>query len=165
MTSLPRVVAAVFASTLIVPALLAQAIEEKPKARVEFRWLEDRAIKNLTEDKGFQTTCGPELSYAHKKPVLTNIDVAEATMKNHGAVMGLPGDHYEIRFRLTDQAKKKLVAESGTAAHRELAIFADGKYWGTAIFRKADAANFEPFAGFINSKAEAERIVAACRTR
>lgn len=159
-----RTVVALLSVFAIGSTVLAQPVE-KPKAKVEFRWLEDRAIKDLTDDKGFQTTCGPELSYPHKKPVLTNADVAEATLKNHGSIMGLSGDHYTITFRLTDSAKKKLMKESGDAAYRELAVFADGKYWGTAVFRKAEVDRFEPFAGFINSKAEAERIVAACRTR
>lgn len=164
MRNVRRTIVAFLTVFAIAPSLLAQPVE-KPKVKVEFRWLEDRPMKDLTDAKGFQTTCGPELSYAHKKPVLSNIDVAEATIKNHGSIMGLSGDHFTITFRLTDSAKKKLIKESGDAAHRELAVFADGKYWGTAIFRKGEANQFEPFAGFINSKAEAERIVAACRMR
>jgi hypothetical protein len=164
MFGMHHIAAASLVTLGFVSALPAQP-NAKPTAKVEFRWLETRAIKDLTDDTGFQTTCGPELSYAHKKPVLTNIDVAEATMKNLGSVMGIAGDHFMITFRLTREAKMKLVAASGDAARRELAVFADGKYWGTAIFRQAEADSFEPFAGFIHSKAEAERIVAACRKR
>lgn len=44
---------------------------------------------------------------------------------------------------------------------KELATFVDGKYWGTAIYRPSRLTDFIPQAGFINSQAEAERIVAA----
>ncbi len=59
--------------------------------------------------------------------------------------------------------RKKLVAEAGKEPLMMLAIFVDGKYWGTGAFRQAEAEKFTPSAGFLNSKAEAERIVEACK--
>src|SRR5262245_41375060 len=75
----------------------------RPKAKVEFRWLESQSVKGLTEEKGIRTTCGQELSYPHRQPVLTNKDVAEASFRNVGSVAGLPGDHYLVSFDLTEQ--------------------------------------------------------------
>lgn len=94
---------------------VAQQPADKPpaKAVVEFRWLENSPDKDLTEDKGIQTTCGPELMYPHKKPVLTNADVAAAEAKNHGQVMGLKGDHFTVTFKLSDAAMKALAASAG----------------------------------------------------
>lgn len=39
----------------------------------------------------------------------------------------------------------------------------NGKYWGTSVFRPADTDGYTPFAGYINDKATAERVVAACK--
>lgn len=142
---------------------------EKPvagpvKAKIEFRWLEGKAVKGLTQDQGIQTTCGDERSYPHLVPVLTNTDLAGATMTHHDfSANGLSNNLYMIQFRLTDAARKKLVEACGEAPGKELAVFVDGRYWGTSNFRKADAARFSPHAGFISSLAEAERIVDAVK--
>lgn len=136
----------------------------RAKAKVEFKWLENRPIKGVTEEKGFQTTCGPELSYAHKAAVLTNKDVAGTTLHHHDlSRSGLSAENYMVEFHLTDEARRKLVAEAGDAKYRELAVFVDGNYWGARFFRKADADKFVPGAGLFPSKAEAERVVEACK--
>src|SRR5262245_31096408 len=112
------------------------AAKPKPNAKVEFRWLESSPVKDLTEETGLRTTCGPELMYPHKTAVLTNKNIVAAQFDNHGSVMGLPGDHYLITFHLTEQARKTLGAASGDVPVKELAIFVDGKYWGTAPVRR-----------------------------
>ena len=123
--------------------------------------MERKPVKRPDRREGDSTTCGPELSYPHTKPVLTNKDVSAAGLRSHGSVMGLPGDHYTVSFELTAQARKTLVEACGDAAVKELAVFVDGKYWGTWAFRKDKAVEYVPQAGFIPSKVEAERIVAA----
>ncbi len=160
MTRLMRVAVAF---VVVASAVVAQQPADKPpaKAVVEFRWLENSPDKILTEKEGIRTTCGSELMYPHKKPVLTNADVFWAEAKNHGQVMGLKGDHYMITFRLTNAAQLTLAASAGDVKVKELAVFVDGKYWGTSIYRPGKAADHVPHAGFISSKAEAERIVAA----
>lgn len=136
----------------------------KPKAKIELRWLEGKAIKGLTQDKGIQTTCGDQLSYPHLKAVLTNKDIAGARMtENDFSKNGLPGTHIMIDFQLTEAARKTLIAEVGAASGKELAVFVDGRYWGTSNFQKASAATFAPHCGFINSKELAERIVEAVK--
>jgi hypothetical protein len=143
-------------------AVQAPPAQPKAGAKVEFRWLEPHPVKGLTEATGLRTTCGEELSYPHKVPVLTNTDVLAAGFETHAAVMGVPGDHYLVTFDLTDKARKKLVAASGEPV-KELAVFVDGKYWGAAPFRKAKAAAFLPQAGYFRSKPDAERIAATFR--
>lgn len=150
---------------VVVAPALGQEQPAKPKAKVEFRWLEDKPIKDLTDEKGFQSTCWPDrLSYAHRKPVLTHKDVFGTRLnKIDFSGNGLPGDHFMIDFDLTKEAKATLVAACGEASEGALAVFVDGKYWGASFFKKASADDFAPFAGFITARAEAERIVEACR--
>jgi len=155
-----------FATALVVAfTLLASAPAQEPaqpKARVEFRWLEAKPVKGLTQEKGIQTTCGDELSYPHLVPALTNKDVALTVLKNHDfSAAGLPGDHFTVTFHLTGPAKQALVAACRDKQGGVLAIYAEGRYWGTANFQKARADDFAPSAGFIPSRAEAERIAAA----
>ena len=144
---------------------VAQDKEKAPaKAKIEFRWLLFKAEKGVTEEKGLQTTCGPELMYAKLKPVLTNADVAGTTLKHHDlSKNGLGKDQYSVTFDLTKDARKTLVKDLGEAVDGQLAIFVDGKYWGTGYFKSADAESFKPFAGLMTSKAEAERMVDACK--
>ncbi|HMP01647.1 MAG TPA: hypothetical protein PKD86_11110 [Gemmatales bacterium] len=134
----------------------------KSKAKVEFRWLEVRSVRGLTDDMGIQTTCRPELMYPHVKPVLTNPDVAGTTMTEHDFSTSGLGVLYIVELRLTDKAREKLVKEAGDRPSVELAVFVEGSYSGAWYFRKAEAAEFTPSAGFI-PKAEAERIVEACK--
>jgi len=161
MVPFARLVLWLIVSNAIVQAAAVQNPSGKSKPKVEFKWLEDSPVKELTEEKGIKTTCGFELYYPHKKPVLTNTDVASARLRNHGSVMGIPGDHFTVTFEFTWKAKKSLVDRCGDASMKTLAVFVDGKYWGTTPFNKSEAAAFTSQAGFINSKAEAERIAEA----
>ncbi|HZN36488.1 MAG TPA: hypothetical protein VFB80_21815 [Pirellulaceae bacterium] len=137
----------------------------KGPAKVEFFWVEAKPVEGLTQAKGLQTSCDPdELVYVHLKPVLTAKDVAGTRMSNSDlSKNGLPGDHFMINFELTKEAKGKLIAGCVDAGARSLVVVADGTYWGLSYFRKADAATFSPHAGFISSRATAERIVSACQ--
>ena len=68
------------------PAAAGREPPAAPKAVVEFRWVEDRRIEGVTEDKGFQSSCDPKsIVYMHKKPalVLTAADVTEAPLSTH----------------------------------------------------------------------------------
>ncbi len=133
------------------------------KAKIEFRWLEGKPIEGLTVEKGLQTTCGDERSYPHWKPVLTNKDVTFARVLTHDLRPNGLGIVYEVEFDLTAKAAVKLVDECGNRSLRVLAVFVDGKYWSAWAFRSSEAATFAPRAGFIPSKAEAERIAAGIR--
>lgn len=90
-------------------------------ATVEFRWLGREPAKGLTEAAGIRTTCGDELSYPHAKPVLTHADVASASLKNHGSVMGLAGDHYMVSFHLSERTKRKLAGSLAGESVKRLA--------------------------------------------
>ncbi|MBY0229219.1 MAG: hypothetical protein K2W96_08085 [Gemmataceae bacterium] len=139
--------------------LLLGAAPPNPPARIEFRWMEWKPVKGLTVMKGEQTSCAPDsLAYAHLKPVLGNAAVASATL-NTIEWSGV-GTQHMVDFRLTDAAKKTLVAQ---CAGKEalLAVYIDGRRWGVMFFNKADAATFAPSAGFMTSKPYAERIVAS----
>jgi hypothetical protein len=134
---------------------------EKAPARVkvEFRWLEDAPIKGVTEEKGIQTTCGPELSYPHREPVLTNKDIAGVAVKNHDfSRSGLPGDHFMATFTLTADARKKLAEASADGQTRWLATYVDGGYWGTSQVSKTTLGKLDLSAGYISSKELADRI-------
>ena len=136
----------------------------KEKARIEFRWLENSAIQGVTEEKGIRTTCGDELSYPHSKPVLTNVDVAGTRLTNTDfSRNGLSGDHFMVHFQLTKEARERLVKSCGNARFKVLGVFVDGKYWSAWNFQPQKPNDFEPSAGFISSRAEAERIMAACK--
>lgn len=155
--------AAAAAGLTAAPAQVPPPREKAPaKARIEFRWLEDAPIKGVTEDKGIQTTCGPELSYPHKTPALTNADLAGVSVKNHDfSRAGLPGDHYVATFTLTADAKKKLAAACAAGQTRWLATYVDGGYWGAAPVTTGNAETLAPSAGFIPAKDLADRIADA----
>lgn len=131
-----------------------------PKPKVEFRWLAATPAKGVTEEKGIQTTCGPELLYPHLRPVLDAADVAGAASREYD--LGNLGVQHLVEFRLTDAARAKLVKAAGDRPLMELAVFVDGRYRSAWYFRKAEAASFAPVAGSF-TKAEAGRVVAAFR--
>jgi hypothetical protein len=135
------------------------AVVPSAEAKIEFRWLEDRPIAGVTLERGLKTSCGEELSYPHKTAILTNADLAWAEAKNHGSVMGVPGDHYLVKFRITEKARKKLLSDSPDGAMRTLGVFVDGKHWSTMPFKPNRPAEFDPFAGYFTSKALVDRIV------
>jgi len=151
------------ACSVVVTSTLRGEPPAQPKAKVEFRWLAAKPVKGVTEEKGIQTTCGPELMYPYTKPVLTNADVAGTTLTKHDFSKSGLGELYTVEFRLTDAARATLVKEAGDQPTMELAVFVDGRYSGAWYFRKVEAARFTPLAGFMRSKAEAERIVEACK--
>jgi hypothetical protein len=147
-----------------VTAVVGQEPPAKPKAKVEFRWLEKRPIQDVTEDKGIPITCGGELAYLHKTPILFGNDVTKAHLRKHDfTVGGLPFDLFSIQFDVTDEAKLKLAAASGGERLKLVAIVVDGKYLGASYFKADKITEFAPSAGFISSRIEAERIVESCQ--
>lgn len=164
--SMLRQPAIAFALAVCLPCVALAADKEPPadpKAKIEFRWLSATPVPDLTEKEGIQTTCGPESMYPHLRPVLTQADVATATCSEHDFTSSGLGVLYTVEFRFTDKAREKLVRDSGDRPTRELAVFVDGAYSGAWYFRQAEAEDFKPLAGFIASKSQAERIVAACK--
>jgi len=153
--------------SVILPTGPQPAEQPAPKGpcKVEFFWVEAKPVEGLTQTKSLRTGDDPDdLVYVHVKPVLTAKDVAGTKMTNSNfSTNGLPGDHFLINFDLTKDAKDKLLAGCGDHDARGLVVFADDHYWGLSYFRKADAAKFSPHAGFISSRATADRIVAACQ--
>lgn len=139
--------------------------EEPPaKAKVEFRWLENKYVKGLTEERGVQITCGPQRAYPHNKAVLTSKDVASTRLsKCDFSSNGLPSELYMVSFTLTEQAKKTLLADWGDVEVKMLTVMVDGQPSCIRYVRKADVADLAPQAGFMSSRYEAERIMAACK--
>jgi len=148
----------------------------KPKAKVEFRWVETKRVEGLTEDKGFQSSCDPkDIVYPHKKPalVLTTAEVREAHLTEHDFSKSGLGVHYMVTIHLKEAARNKLAATVEGKEMRLLTVVVDGKYWGVYRYEKdrdkqfvPDAARAETFApgvGFFSSKAEAERLVTALK--
>lgn len=149
----------------------------KPKARVEFRWVESRRIAGLTEDKGFPGSCDPkDVAWPHKKPalVLTAAEVSEARLTQHDfSASGLSRELYSVTLDLTREAREKLAATSEGNEMRSLTIVVDGKCWGVFRYEKdknkpniaaeARAESFRPSVGFFSSQAEAQRLVDAVR--
>lgn len=151
-----------------VPAVSGQEPGAKPqpapRAKVEFRWLEGKAIKGVTQEKGIKTTCGDELSYPHAKPVLTHADVVGTRLESFEYKnMAVPRVYYSVEFQFSDRAKKKLAEECGDEEWKVLAVFVDGQYWGAWKVEKAKPDAVKPSAGFFSTKAEAERVVDACK--
>jgi hypothetical protein len=70
--------------------------KENPRAKVEIKWLAAKPVKGVTQEKGIQTTCGPELLYPHLEPVLTNADLASATFKEHDLTKNGLGLMYSV---------------------------------------------------------------------
>lgn len=145
------------------PAVAEEAPPDRPKAKIAFRWLEDRPIPDVTAAEGIRTTCGEELSYLHKASILTGRDVARTELKEHDfSAAGLPGKMYTVDMHLTPAAREKLAAAVGDGEQKWLAVMVDGAYQGAWVFEKSQSAKFVPMAGFLSSKGEAERIVEGC---
>ena len=140
-----------------------QEPSDKPKPKVEFRWLESQPIPGVTEEKGIRTSCGDELSYLHKQPILTNMDVAEVRLSKIDVRQdGILQEQFMIHFHLTAEGRQILAATCGKSGDKLLAVVIDGTYRGAPYFLKSrDASNFVPFAGYFSSKPMVERIVAA----
>ena len=148
----------------VVAVAAAQAPTAQPpaKPKVEFRWLEDKPVNGVTQDKGIRTSCGDELSYPHKMPVLTGDAVVRSRVsKITVSAATNPQDMFMVHFELTADAKAKLAADCGPGGTGLLAVYVDGKYWAAAYFQDRTKATFEPFAGYFTSSAEVERITGA----
>lgn len=139
----------------------AQDPKPKERAKIEIKWLAAKPVKDLTEAKGIQTTCGPELLYPHLEPVLTNADLASATFKEHDLTKNGLSLLYSVEYTVKAASRKKVVAGLGDAKVGQLAIFVDGRYWGTGIVRAGQIDEYKPFAGMMNNRAEAERAADA----
>jgi hypothetical protein len=159
MSWVSRIVAGVVACSACVAADGQEPLP-KPKAKVEFRWMEQKPVEGLTEDRGTVVSCGPVLWYLHKESILTNRDVAGAALRETDLRDRNQGVHYTVELRLTGDAKKKLVAACGGRERGLLAVLIDGEYRGVGNFQKVKADEFVSWAGAFTSKAEAERIVA-----
>jgi hypothetical protein len=157
-----------------VPLGAGQEPPAKPNVRVEFRWVESKRIEGLTEDKGERFSCGPELSYPHKKPVLvlTREHVAKVELGHHDfSKSGLSSELYTVTLHLTKEARDTLAAECRVGEMKMLTVVVDGKYWGLRRYEKARdkflvpeqarAESFLPEVGFFSSRAQAERLVDA----
>ena len=135
---------------------------DKPKVKVEFRWVEARLIQGVTEEKGIRLSCAETLSYQHKKPILTGADVTEARLTKYDfSANGIPGEQFTVAFLLTKEARQKLAADCEEVQARMLTVVIDGRNWGAWNVSKSNAAAFVPCAGFIPSRETAERIIMA----
>lgn len=151
-------------TTVVQPMSPPAADKPKEPAKIEFRWLEEVAIEGVTDAKGIINSCGGEPKFPRLKPVLTNADIASAKATHvEFAMSDIPGENHTIDFEFTKDARAKLVEDLGNDSGRELAVFIDGKYWGTGFFKKSEAATYKQIAGFIPTKAETERILAAVK--
>ncbi|MDB5334866.1 MAG: hypothetical protein JWN70_485 [Planctomycetaceae bacterium] len=149
--------------SILVPIAAGQEPKTDPKAKIEFRWIEDALIKDVTEDKGI-TPWEDDLIFLHKKAILTGKDVAEATLSKKDLTANGLGVLYSVKLRLTEEAKRKLAMEIDKGGRRRLAIVVDGKVRGATDFPNKSAIDTnDPSAGFLSSKAEAERIVEVCK--
>lgn len=164
MTSVARVAVALALCSVGVPTALSAEPPAKPKAKVEFRWLEDKPIRGVTEEKGFRTTCDDALSYAHKSPVLTGADVARARVASNTYINSAgPSEDFRVEFRLTAAAEKKLVAACGDAEGKWLGVFVDGFWSGASWFQKDRSGEFSPpFAACLSFRDRAEWVAASC---
>ena len=163
MTTRAAVWAAV--AVAVVPAVGGGQPPAPAKAKIEFRWMEPRPVAGITEEAGIQTSCGPGLWYPHKTPVLTNADIAAATLTatDFNTAAGKT-ELFTVTFHPTEAARRKVAAAFGDAKQRDLAVYIDGRYWGTRVLGKATLAEpFTMWAGFTSSRADAERWVAACK--
>lgn len=140
----------------------------RPKAKVEFRWLESKPIPGVTEENGIHISESDVLSYPHKQPILTNEDIVEVRVSKteFNRSGGLATDHtlvhYMLHFHLTQAALDKLAATCGKSGDKMLVASIDGRKWGAPYYLKSrDKANFVPYAGLIPSKSEVKRILAA----
>lgn len=154
---------ALFAMCLALAQARAQEPKAEAKAKIEIKWLAAKPEKGVTQEKGIQTTCGPELLYPHLAPLLTNADLASAKFNEHDWTKSGLGRLYSVGFTLKAESRKKVVAGLGDQTVGQLAIFIDGHYWGTGIVRAGKIDEYQPFAGLMNSRADAERAAAALK--
>ena len=148
---------------IVAPVASGQEPEANPKAKIEFRWIEDKPIKGVTEEKGI-TPWEQEVMFLHKKVILTSKDVAEARLSKIDLTANGIGVLYSVKLQLTEEAKRKLADEIEKGGEKRLAIVVDGNVRGATSFKDKSSINTNvPSAGFLASKREAERIVEACQ--
>ena len=155
---------------------LAFGQEPAAKAKVDIRWVENKRIEGLTEEKGLQMSDDPKDGpvYLHKKPalVLTAAEVTSTDLTKHDfSKNGLSGELYTVTLHLSKEAREKLAAACAGTESRLLTVVVDGKPWGFHRYEKgkntkgvpevARAETFTPSIGFFSSRAEAERLVNA----
>jgi len=150
-----------------------QAASEKPRMKVEIRWVEPGRIEGLTEDKAIPASCDPaNVVYPRKKPalVLTRAEVAEARLGQ----VDFPSSsgvlkNYSVTLVLTKDARDRLAAEC-PGKRAKLTVAVDGRFWGIHCYstdnndnvsEQCKAQNFNPFIGFFSSKDDADSIVNA----
>ena len=135
----------------------------EPKTKVEFRWIEDNPIKNVTEEKGI-IAWENDLMYLHKNAILTSNDVAEAILSKNDLTANGIGVVYSVKLILTQAAKQKLAMAIEKSGGKRLAVVVDGNIRGATFFKdKATIDANIPSAGFLSSKSEADRIVEATK--
>ena len=140
-----------------------QEVVATPRAKIEFRWIEDHAIKDVTEENGV-IAWEDDLMYLHKDAILTSKDIADAILCESDLTANGIGVVYSVRLILTEGAKEKLAMTMEKSGAKRLAVVVDGNIRGATCFK--DKAMIEaniPSAGFLSSKFEAERIVQAAK--
>ncbi len=155
-------------------SLVAQEPPTKPKAKIELRWLEDKRIEGLTEDKGIKVSCDPNgIAYRHKKPALalTAADIDEVSLKKHDWSASGIGILYSVTLHLKTETREKLAATCESNETRYLTIVVDNKSWGADRYEKdkskplialeCRAETFTPTIGYFSSETEAQRLVDA----
>ena len=139
-----------------------QESSDDTKVIIEFRWIEDSPIQDLTDPKGIPVSCGGKLAYLHSKPVLTSQDITRAVLHRHNFLVGgRPFDLFTIDLQLSDEAREKLAMATGEHEEKRLAIVINGEYLGTNFVQRSRIPDFVPSAGFISSKTKAERILSS----
>ncbi|MDB5387630.1 MAG: hypothetical protein JWM11_3276 [Planctomycetaceae bacterium] len=144
-----------------------QADKADPKAKtntdgiqIEFRWAESAAKEGLTESEGVDLSETKGKVFIHKKPILTNQDIATANaVKNKSA----SSDLYYIDVYLTKDAAKRMAKSSEENLKKSLVVLADGKIISalTPMQPLSDwVLIYGPFA-----KAEAERFATSIKTK
>jgi hypothetical protein len=150
---------------------------QKPqKTKVELRWLEDKRIDGLTEDKGFRVSDTPDgVAYPHKQPalVLTAAEIDDVQLRKHDFSRSGNGIVYSVILHLKKEARQKLAATCTGNDTRYLKVAVGDKYWGSHRYEKdkdkpniapeCRAETFTPFVGFFSSEAEAQRLVDAVK--
>ncbi len=158
---------------ITIPALFGQDPPEKPKIKVELRWVERTHVEGLTAEKGFVKGYDPskDTVYPHKKPalVLTKTEVSEARLHTQDYSKSGLGIKYMVELRLTEKARNDLADSFEGNEMRLLTVLADGKHWGLHRYEKdkskesvpvqARAETFAPTVGYFSSKSEAQRLV------
>lgn len=132
------------------------------RVRIDFRWLEPQFIAGVTEEQGQPVECGGDDWYAHLRPVLSSEWIAEATLS---AVRFTSDVQYLVRFKLKEEAIEKLIESCGDRSDRRLAVYVNGRRYGSNNFKREVAGTTRsfaaPMAGFMSSKSLAEQIVYA----